>query len=260
MNIRQSADAIKDAAARYINAVFPEDIYCISCGKNLMPGALYSMCSECISGMNWANGRVCSICGKLLEEWYPVSVCGECQNKIHSFDDGLTCFRYSSLEREMLHDFKYHGRSYMARQFSRILYDKIEAENRHCDIFVPVPMYRNKERRRGYNQADLIARYTASLAGAAYDGEVLVRIRETAPMNRLTARERRHNLDGAFIVNEEKIEIIRGKHVMLVDDIYTTGTTMEQCSTVLKRAGAKHVTAVTIAAGRNQRELPYLES
>lgn len=260
-------DKITDKFAAHIkrlgelaaDMVFPDPIYCISCGCPLEKDtSLYSLCDDCLNSLHWANGKTCRLCGKPLEDWYPAGLCGECVSGKHSFDDGLTCFQYREEEREILHHFKYNGQSFIARHLADMFADKLEAEGVTADLIVPVPMYLKKEKKRGYNQSALISRFLSERTGIPYTDSLLLRIRETVPMNRLSGSERRHNLDGAFAVSEEGSELLKGAHVILVDDIYTTGVTADRCSEVLKEKGCGRVTVMTAAAGRNQRELPDL--
>ena len=177
----------------------------------------------------------------------------------------------------MIRDFKYHGKSHMARVFAQIICDKIEAvtvsssktDNRRSgrssdtdavkltfDMLIPVPMFSEKEKKRGYNQATLLAQYTAEGLGIPCRTDILMRVRNTAPMNKLGIKEREENLKGAFRLRYGTEEYIAGKHILLIDDIYTTGATAQQCSIVLKRAGASKITVMSLASGRNQRVLP----
>ena len=254
--MRKGARLARVQAGRLADLVYPPDIYCICCGREIQPGRLYSMCDDCLMKISWANGKLCAACGKPLEDWYPDMYCSECVNKERSFDSGITCFQYKEAERMMIREFKYHGKSYMARKFSEILFDKIVAVGAGCDILVPVPMFKKKKKKRGYDQAALLAEFTAKRLGLPCCSEAIERTRNTAPMNKLDARERRRNLENAFRVTEEGREAVKDRRVMLVDDIYTTGTTTEHCSEILKDAGAVKVTILSLAAGRNQRELP----
>ena len=247
---------IEAVAEKLADIIFPPDIYCIACGKPIPRGRLYSLCSRCLQEIAWANGRLCRSCGKLLEDWYPADLCGECINRKRSFDRGVTCMQYRETERKMIRDFKYRGKSYLARKLSEIIFDKIMAEGLEFDIIIPVPMYAAKERERGYNQAALLGRYLRQRTGIPCRTDCLFRIRPTAPMNKLGLRERKRNLDGAFEVSDAGRRILPGKRVFLIDDIYTTGTTAERCSEKLKSAGAADVTAASLASGINQRELP----
>lgn len=244
------------AAGAVAELVFPPDIYCISCGSPIPTGRLYSLCGHCVDTIHWANGKLCAACGRALEDWYPDRYCSECIGTQRRFDEGITCFQYQEQEREIIRSLKYHGKSFLARPLSEIMADRLQALPGAWDLVIPVPMYWKKEKQRGYNQADLLARFTAQRLGIPYSRQLLVRTRSTAPMNRLSARERRHNLDGAFAVTQKGREQIRGRRILLADDIFTTGTTADRCAEVLKEAGCSQVTLLSLAAGRNQRELP----
>lgn len=236
--------------------VYPPDIYCIGCGRPVDPGGLYSLCGECVRQARWANGPVCRCCGKALEEWYPDDVCAECRDRLHAFSGGVTCFVYQDPVRAAIKHLKYGGSGYIARYLGEALADNIRFRGMKPDMLIPVPMYAEKVRMRGYNQAELIARFAAERLGIPCESGILIRTRPTAPMSRLKGQARRKNLEGAFAVPEKARGELRGARVMLVDDIYTTGTTMDCCSEVLLRAGAADVKAASVAAGVNQRPLP----
>ncbi len=237
-------------------AIYPESIYCMSCGCPIRPSAVYSLCDDCLQNIKWANGKLCRICGKMLEDWYPVLVCAECAASERLFDAGISCFQYTDRERLLIKKFKYGGHGYMARKLAEIIFDKITAVGYKFDIIIPVPMYYKKERERGYNQAELLSRFLGEYTGLPVVADCLFRIRETAPMNKLGSRDRKKNLDGAFAVDSERAHILDGSIVLLVDDIYTTGTTMNHCSMLLREAGAKRIVIAAVAAGFNQRKLP----
>lgn len=113
------------------------------------------------------------------------------------------------------------------------------------EVVVPVPLHPKKKRKRGFNQAEIIARELAKIKGVALVKDALAKVRVTPAQTSLLAEERRQNVKGAFgLKRREKIE---GKSVLLVDDVYTTGSTIRECSTVLKAGGAKEVRALTLA-------------
>ncbi len=236
--------------------VFPSEIYCIACGRPIDPGGLYSLCEECIMQIRWANGKVCELCGKPLEDWYPDTVCSECKGSDRFFSGGVTCFAYRPTTGKIIKRLKYGGESYIGRIIGEILSDSIRARGLCPDIIVPVPMYYRKERRRGYNQAELIAVSAAGNLGVLCSADVLKRVRATRPMSRLNRKERRKNLDGAFSVTEKGKNMIRNRRVMLVDDVFTTGTTMDCCAEILLKSGAVCVFCASAAAGFNQKEIP----
>lgn len=258
---------MKKKIERLLELVYPQDIYCMSCGRPINRGSLYSFCEDCLSSLIWANKKLCQKCGKLLEDWYPDPLCGECKNKVRAFDRGITCVQYGDRERELIRELKYHGKAYMARSLAEIMKDRlkihIELSEASKDsvsdqIVVPVPMYKKKEKKRGYNQAALLGKYLAKSLNIQYSETVLFRVRDTEPMNSLTGKQREENLIGAFHVDKQGAEQVSGKMVILVDDIYTTGTTANHCSSILKGAGAKEVLLFSFASGRNQRPLPEL--
>ncbi len=250
----------KALSGRFLDALFPPAIYCIVCEKPIDNHNVYSICDDCLNILNWANYKTCVLCGRALEDWYPAELCSECANKKHEFDDGISCLQYRDNERMIIHDFKYHKKSWLARIFAEMLYDKINMQNLYddWDLIVPVPMFYAKECKRGYNQAALLAEFLSKKLKKPFEKELLIRLRDTVPMNHLGAEERLRNLDGAFCVNEYLKDSIKNKNILLVDDIYTTGITVDVCSRVLKSAGVAHITIITIAAGINQRELPDL--
>lgn len=256
IKLKEAAASAVRAGRQLADLVYPPDIYCIGCSRPLAPGRLYSMCDDCLAEISWANGKLCAGCGRPLEEWYPDRFCSECINRDRSFDAGMTCFLYKDTERNVIKDLKYHGKSYLARILSEIMADKADASHAECDIIIPVPMYRKKEKSRGYNQAGLLAEFLADRLGIPYRDDILIRKRDTQPMNRLNSRERRRNLDDAFCIRQGTEAGIKGRRIMLVDDIFTTGTTTEKCSSVLKAGGALSVTVMSLASGGNQRPLP----
>ena len=241
--------------AKAAELVYPPDIYCLACGKPMDPGHVYSLCEDCLNEITWADRKTCRICGKPLESWYPEELCSECLVSPRLFERGVVCFLYTGGARTMIKDLKYHGQKYNARVFGRILADKILYEGLDFDVCVPVPMYHKKEQDRGYNQAELIARYASENLCKPFAPHVLVRTRETAPMNSLSFAERKRNLRNAFDVPADQAEKIQGRTVLLVDDIYTTGSTMNACARELLQAGAAHVYIAAMASGRNQKKL-----
>ena len=256
MNRTECLRAARRGARFLEGLLYPPDIYCRGCGRPVDPGGLYSLCEDCIRAIRWANGPVCRCCGKALEDWYPDDVCAECKERIHRFSGGVTCFVYQEPVRSIIKKLKYGGSGYIARVLGEVLADSVRFRGMDMDLIIPVPMYFKKVRMRGYNQAELIARFAAETLDIPWDGEILQRVRPTAPMSRLKEKERRRNLEGAFAVPQYAREKLQGLRVLLVDDIYTTGTTMDCCAGVLLEAGASEVKAASIAAGLNQRPLP----
>ncbi|MDR0424701.1 MAG: ComF family protein [Clostridiales Family XIII bacterium] len=235
-------------AQKAIDLMFPPSIYCISCGNLIDATRPYSLCDACVREFKWAVGRTCEKCGRILGDGDAGTLCGACANSSHVYEKGYACLEYGSC-REVIHGFKYRGRAYYAESIAQIMHDRMLAAERDFDIILPTPMYKPKERKRGYNQADLAGRIFAGKMGVSYDARLLKRIRNTGPMSGLGGEAREENIKGAFVVERGREGAIRGKRLLIVDDIYTTGSTMDACAKALLDAGAGSVCFIVLAAG-----------
>ena len=238
-------------AAGLLELIFPSNIYCISCRSIIDKSRVYSLCDDCVRAFHWANGRTCEKCGKVIQEDYPHGVCADCRENSHYFEKGYTCLQYGLYERELLLSFKYGGKTYIGDKIAGAMADRIKGEDFEADLIIPVPMHGEKKKKRGYNQAEIIARRLAFKLRLDYSGKLLLRTGNTAAMSRLAPEERRINIENAFAVAEGADSQIKGKKVLLVDDIYTTGSTADGCARALLSAGALEVRFISFAAGAN---------
>ncbi|MGC1372327.1 MAG: ComF family protein [Candidatus Sulfotelmatobacter sp.] len=204
------------------------------------------------------EGELCTLCGERIFSPYATGGfgeprCGLCRRIEPVFARAVAYGSYESGLRELIHLLKYGGVRPAANVLGRMLAEAIATlENefqRSSIILIPVPLYRAKLRQRGFNQAELLAR--AALKNHSRGQRlrlcagVLVRRRDTASQIGLSSHQRRENLRGAFAVSDP--EIVRGREVLVVDDVYTTGATVSECARVLRRAGATKVWVATVA-------------
>ena len=234
-----------------LDFVFPSNIYCIVCGNLIDRTRPYALCDSCVRTMNWINGRTCKKCGKMLRDGYDGELCTDCNTIEHSFTKGFACVEYGRAERELVLQFKYHDKAYLGHKLAEMMYDRISAEDLNIDLIAPVPMFRKKERKRGYNQASILAAGLAARMKKPCSKKLLIRNLNTEPMNLLGAEERKENIKKAFSVRKGWDVMLRDKNVLLVDDIYTTGSTADACAEVLLSAGAADVYHFAYAAGAN---------
>lgn len=247
---------LSGAAGSALDLIYPEGLYCICCGKMIDATRPYGLCNECMEGMRWANGRACAKCGKPLSETYIWSECYSCRGHEHAFDRGYTCAEYGVHERAVTQALKFGGRSDIAKRLAEMMHDRLSlaraaGEDCRYDAVVPVPMNAEKLRRRGYNQAALIARELAGLEGCECPERAVVRVKGTQAMKGLSADERRMNLAGAFAISGECPDFAEEKKLLIVDDIYTTGATADEVARVLRAGGAAVVDVISFAAGAN---------
>ena len=240
-----------------LDLIFPSGLYCICCGKIIDSSMPYHLCTTCMSQVKWSLGRTCSRCGKPLSDTDPAGTCYSCREHEHFYDRGYSCAEYGSCERALIFSLKYNGRTDIAASLGEAIWDMLLARGvlsegvtntERYDLIIPVPMSRSKLRSRGYNQAELIARELSRRSGIPCNTDILVRARSTRALRGLSPEERRNEMTGAFARGRTP-DIIRGRNFLLLDDIYTTGATIDACTLVLKANGAGRVDFVSFASG-----------
>ncbi len=236
-----------------LEAIFPSNIYCIRCGSLIDSTRTYALCDDCVRKLHWITGRSCEKCGKALPDVYRGTRCYDCMTLQHSFTKGYSCLTYGLYEREILMDLKYNGKGYLAMKLGDMMYDRMMCEDLKPDVIIPVPTGRQREKKRGYNQAELLAKRLGKRWSVDVDTVSLCRKKETKPLRSLTPAEREAALADAFGVEKNCRHRIEGKTILLIDDIYTTGATADACSRALLQAGAKDVYFLSLASGGNRK-------
>ncbi len=238
-----------------LDRIYPSGLYCICCGKITDDTRTYSLCNECMSAVKWAVGRTCAKCGKPLSPNDPREICFNCTEHRHEFDRGFTCAEYGAHERSIVYSLKYDDRLDIAALIAEMMTDRMKAEfgadglAARYDLLVPVPASRRRREIRGYNQAELISMHFSENTGVPFRGEILQRTRETIAMKGLTPDERRLNIRGSFELKKGALSTVRGARCLIVDDIYTTGATIDETARVLKASGAVSADFLSFANG-----------
>ena len=236
-----------------IDLVYPPGLYCNCCGKITDDSRTYGLCNDCMKDVKWITGRSCRKCGKAMGETDPGEVCFYCKTHEHVFDRGYACCEYGMHEKTLLYELKYASRGDIGNILGEIVFDKMDSElgEELCDAYdlvLPVPLYKERKQKRGFNQAELMAREFAERSGIACETDILIRTKQTEAMKGLGPSERRANIQGAFSVNEEKAYKLIGTRVLVIDDIFTTGATLDEIACVLKLAGVCRVDFAVFAA------------
>ncbi len=218
---------------------------CPACGKTL--GIYASMCKKCEKELQYIREPICKKCGKQLDD-EEKEYCGDCKKYVHIYDMGLGVFAYNDVIRKCIYDFKYKD----MKIYSRFFGEKMAIHSREYllawkpDVIIPVPVSKKKYQKRGYNQAELIAKELSVRTSIPIDTKLLYRSKDTKPQKEVNRETRKKNLENAFIIIGN---VVKYKKIILVDDIYTTGSTIDECARVLKEAGAKEVYFISLSIG-----------
>ena len=245
---------IRGAATALFATLFPAD--CRLCGSPLINISRLPVCEECLTAVRPISEGVCSICGERLaqgQSFYDQDEtrCSLCQRAQPIFVKAAAYGSYEGGLRELIHLLKYEHVRPASGVLGRMLADVIgDLHSLFAGevVVVPVPLHRSKFRQRGFNQAEEIGRKALKGLGCStlmLAANVLERRRETQSQIGLSRHQRRENMRGAFAA--ARPELIRDREVLVVDDVFTTGTTVSECARVLRRAGASKVFVATVA-------------
>ncbi len=208
--------------------------------------------------LNLIYPSVCGFCNKICKE----HLCKKCEIKIKEYEiniirkskdkdtywDKLLClFRYEDIIRNTLIKYKFQNKAYLYKTFSKIILKnkKVCVFFKNYDIIIPVPISKKRKRQRGYNQSYLIAKEISKYINLKCENKCLIKKQDTMEQSKLGKEQRKINVQNVYkIINKEKL---LNKDVLLLDDIYTTGNTVNECARVLKQAGVKSVGILTIA-------------
>ncbi len=199
-------------------------------------------CPECWNALRFISDPSCTSCGKPFSEGRDADlVCAECLADPPLHDGIKAAVLYDDLSRSIVLKLKHGGKIGLARLVARHLQRHIPEDTTDL-VLIPVPLHRWRLWRRGFNQSILIARELARPHGLTVETDVLRRIRATPPLKGMTRKQRGLAVRGVFDIPKDRRERIRGRPVLLIDDVYTTGATSRACVRLLKQAGAASVT------------------
>ena len=203
------------------------------------------ICPDCEKNLQPIRHPRCYCCGTPLESG---EYCRDCSSHGHHFEQGRGIFVYDDKMRRSITRYKYYGCREYGDFYARAmyLYGKNELAHWKPDLIVPVPIHKTKLRMRGFNQAAYLAERLSQYTGIPAETELVEKVRKTKSQKKLNAIQRRKNLEAAFRVKGH----LRGRTVLVVDDVYTTGSTVDAMAVCLKKNGAGNVYFLTVCTGR----------
>ena len=235
-----------------LDFIYPKNISCILCNKPIKKINTYSLCKDCFKELNFIQDG-CIKCGKpiIYHSLEKLDLCGcsYCFNKSFYFDKAISCIEYSDISKSMILGFKYKNKTYMAKYISNIMKEKLDLENIKFDYITFVPLHKKRMRKRGFNQSEKIAKEL----GKMIDIPILDCIYRKLNTNRLynlNRKERKIELKNAFLV-KENINYANGKNILLIDDIFTTGSTVNEISKLLKLNNVNKIFVMTLLTKSN---------
>jgi len=238
--------ALQSSTGALLTLLYPP--HCVICSVSLE--AREYLCEACKSDAKRIRPPYCKICSQPFDGAIESDFsCANCADRRFHFESAVTCYRSSGVVRDLVHRFKYNHEYYLRHLLSAWLKEGLEDPrigSKPFDLIVPVPLHPSRERKRQFNQAYVLATMLSKQTGAPLSN-CLKRIRKTPTQTRFDRAERMENLLNAFKMRKNMD--VQGKQLILVDDVFTTGSTVDECARVLKNAGAQSIRVITVARG-----------
>ena len=226
---------------------FPSNIKCLVCGDDLKQVQDIEVCDKCMQKLEFiTDDKCCNRCGAPVTG--EAKFCLNCKSGDREFDLGRSVFVYKDDIARLIAGFKYKNRPYLHKTFGLFLAELLKELDWEIDFIMPIPLTPARLKWRGYNQTELLARVVSEKSGIPLDTTTLIKEKDTDSQATLNLQERRKNLRSSFKVTDKNT--IKGKRILLIDDVMTTGSTANACANVLKKSSAERVFIITIAHGK----------
>lgn len=237
-----------------IESIFPHNLTCHACDAELEPRCQEVYCNDCMQLFVRIESNVCSKCGKPIESAYEQLSdyrfkCKECQESFHYFRKHKSYALYEGSMKASLMKLKYKGDAYQSVQMGIYLAKVLKDGNfeSEYDYIVPVPIHPIRKWQRGYNQSELITNELLEAIKLNVPTNLLKRVKHTKKLKAIGREERKLILKDVFELDRKYQNRLKGKKILLIDDIYTTGSTLNACAKVLYESGCEIIDCITVA-------------
>ena len=228
---------------KLLDTFYPKHIKCICCKDELSKQNVYDMCETCYNTLPFIKVNFCTRCGLQFEK-DGTGTCLNCKANNFEFELARSSVNFDNHAVAVIHKFKYSKYKFLAEPLSYLLYDTLLIQDWKIDLICYVPLYPKREKDRGYNQSrELAYQLSKHISTPVFDD--IVRIRDTPTQTKLSRKERQENVKGCFQVNNRKF--IKDLNILLIDDVFTTGSTTDEISKEFKKAGVNKVYVLTVA-------------
>ncbi len=243
-------EKFKTVVTASLDLFFPP--FCSSCRK-AVEDSDKPLCEKCLSQLKFMKTPYCTCCGKSFSSGNKNHLCGDCLKSSWNFDKARSIVLYEDIIAGLIHELKYSGSMSGLKTFQHLSRQSpVRDDLTTADLILPVPLHIKRLRHRGFNQALLLAKSLFPNAREKIRYDLLFRQTNTPTQTGLSGRERRKNVKNAFVVT--KPSEISGRNILIIDDVFTTGSTVNECAGALKKNGCKRVEILTIC--RAERAFP----
>ena len=228
---------------RYLNQIiFPKS--CLICHKIINNGLF---CSDHWNKIEFITDPFCKICHLPFDYKTDNNICASCLSNKTYYTKLIAVCKYNDMMAKLIGNFKFFDQTYLAKELSKLLYPKLQEFISDIDFIIAVPLYKKKLRKRKFNQSILLAKFIAKKYDIKLIPDLLVRIKEGSNQIGLNKRGRIKNVRNAFLLNQKYKDIIKNKNILIIDDVVTTGATINNCSKILTKHAVGGVFAAVIA-------------
>lgn len=233
---------VKNIISNSLEQLFPTNNSCIFCGEELFNTNEYCICEKCLLDLPKVD-KTCIICGQEIFDMG--DLCLSCKQSSQKFyDRAFSPYRYENKIVDIIHNLKYHNDKWLGKYLSKIMYDYVKDLDLQIDVVIPVPLNENRLKERGYNQSKLLC-YEFDKNGIVVDETNVIRVKNTKTQTNFSFKQRQENMENAFkVLNKEKLN---GKNLLIVDDVYTTGATLNELSKTLRKTKVNNIYCLTLA-------------
>lgn len=233
-------------AERAERLLFVDDCNCIVCGKELSEKTRDGLCAECRKKMPFNDEKICDKCGRIIAN--EAEYCNTCQSRERYFGIARSCFVYEDEAVSLVYRLKFGGKRYLAKYMANIMADKYLQSGFVCDSVIAVPLSAKRKKQRGYNQSELIARELSRQLKLDYLCGAVIKKKDNEPQAKKGTFDRELNVAGVYEAADK--EAVKGRRILIVDDVLTTGATASEVARVLLKAKAKSADVLTFASTR----------
>lgn len=251
----------KEIKELLLDFIYPKNISCIICDNPINLTNTYSICKDCFKELHFLKDA-CLKCGKPIInhnlEYEDIATCAYCVRRTFYFDRAISCIEYNDISKKMILDFKYKNKTYFCRYIAKIMSEKMELENLKADYLLFVPLHKKRLRQRGFNQSEKIAEDLSDITGIPIL-KCIYRNKNTRRLYKLNLKERQDELKNSFHIRDDE-NLLANKNVILVDDIFTTGSTANEISKLLRLACVNKITILTLLTRSIDPYMPFSDN